>query len=140
MVKIRASKDIKDKWLKVTPERADMYEAGVKAPLEDWESQTIGAEKSYEDGIKESIADKRFSKGVKKVGTAKWQKKTLEKGVPVFADRVRIAGDDYEKGFAPYRDEIEKTTLPARFPKGDPRNIERVKAIALALYKKRVGK
>ena len=35
---------------------------------------------------------------------------------------------DYEKGFQPYRDAIEKTTLPARFARRDPRNLERVRA------------
>jgi hypothetical protein len=50
-----------------------------------------------------------------------------------------VGSDDYEKGFAPYRDVIEQTALPPRFPKRDPRNIQRVSAIATALAKKKTG-
>jgi hypothetical protein len=50
-----------------------------------------------------------------------------------------VGGDDYEKGFAPFRDEIEKTALPPRFPKRDPRNIARVSALNVALAKKKTG-
>jgi len=50
-----------------------------------------------------------------------------------------VGGDDYEKGFAPYRDEIEKTALPPRYPRRDPRNIQRVATIAAALGKKKTG-
>ena len=41
------------------------------------------------------------------------------------------------KGFQPYADTIRSTTLPPRFPKGDPRNLERTKAIATALFNKK---
>jgi hypothetical protein len=80
-----------------------------------------------------------FAKGVTKAGTDKWKSKALQKGPGRFAEGVMVAGPDYEAGFAPYRDEIERTTLPPRFPKGDPRNISRVATIAAALRKKKLG-
>jgi hypothetical protein len=52
---------------------------------------------------------------------------------------VQIAKDDYAKGFGPYANVIAATTLPPRYPKGDPRNIERVSAIAQALHQEKVG-
>jgi len=86
-----------------------------------------------------AAAQDSFGKGVTKAGTAKWQGKALAKGPGRFAEGVMIGGDDYEKGFGPYRDEIEKTALPPRFPKRDPRNLMRVSAITTALAKKKTG-
>jgi len=80
-----------------------------------------------------------YAKGITKAGSAKWQQRATTKGPGRFAEGVMIGSDDYEKGFAPYRDEIEKTVLPPRYPKRDPRNINRVSAIAQALAKKKSG-
>jgi hypothetical protein len=46
---------------------------------------------------------------------------------------------DYQEGVQPYLDTIAATVLPPRFPKGDPRNLERVKAITTALRKRKTG-
>jgi hypothetical protein len=86
-----------------------------------------------------AAASDAYGKGIVKAGTAKWQDRAIKKGPGRFAEGVMIGGDDYGKGFAPYRDEIEKTVLPPRFPKRDPRNIQRVATIALALGKKKTG-
>jgi hypothetical protein len=76
---------------------------------------------------------------VKKAGTKKWQEKALKKGPGRFAEGVYIAAPDYEKGFAPYRDAIERTDLGPRFPRRDPRNLDRVKRIVDALVKEKIG-
>ncbi|GAI70545.1 unnamed protein product, partial [marine sediment metagenome] len=39
----------------------------------------------------------------------------------------------YARNFAPYRDAIERATLPPRYAKRDPRNLARVKAVVDAL-------
>jgi len=139
MPKIRSAADIAKKWGTVTPPRAPDYEFGVKNPKESWEEKTGAAEGAYEEGISAAVADKRFGKGVAKAGQAKWEKKTVEKGVPRWPAGVKIAQPDFEKGFGPYRDVIEGTELPPRYPKGDPRNIERVAAMAAALRAKKVA-
>jgi hypothetical protein len=46
---------------------------------------------------------------------------------------VADAQSDYEAGVAPYTRAIETVKLPARGPKGDPSNINRVIAINKAL-------
>jgi len=86
-----------------------------------------------------AAATDAFAKGISKAGSVKWQARALQKGPGRFAEGVMVGGDDYEKGFAPFRDEIEKTVLPPRFPKRDPRNIQRVSTIATALGKKKTG-
>jgi len=139
MVAIRTIGDIREKWERVTPGRAEDYRKGIEAPLRDWETQTAAAESAYEEGVTAAIGEKRFGKGVKKVGTEKWRRRAEAVGVRRWPEGVRIAAPDYEQGFAPFRDVIERITLPPRFPKGDPRNLERVAAIAKALQEKKVG-
>jgi len=139
MAAIKPLEAIAEKYTRVTPGRAADYEAGVRDPAKDWETETRGAEKAWEAGVQGAITRKAFSRGVAAAGTKKWQEKAIEKGVPRWPEGVRLAGDDYRTGFAPYHDVIARTTLPPRYPVGDPRNIERVAKIAKALFDKRVG-
>ena len=124
---------IAEKWARVTPQRSADYEAGVKDPIRDWATNTTAANEAYKAGVTAAIGKDLFKKGVAKAGTEKWKRKAVEVGPARFAQGVQVAQPDYEKGFAPFRDVIEKTVLPPRFAKGDPRNVDRVRVIAAAL-------
>lgn len=136
---VPSARAIAMKWARVTPEREPDYEAGVRSPKKDWEAGASGAEDSYEDGVKKAIARKAFGKGVRKCGTAGQQKKTIEKGLPRWGEGVRLAEDDMAAAMEPVVRVLEGITLPKRYPKGDPRNIERVKIITVALNKMKIG-
>uniref|UniRef100_A0A6H1ZVI7 Uncharacterized protein n=1 Tax=viral metagenome TaxID=1070528 RepID=A0A6H1ZVI7_9ZZZZ len=140
MPKIRSSAEIAGKWQKVTPQRTDEYKSGVENPREDWATNTAAAETRYNEGVQAAIAQKRFGSGVKKTGTKGWQDKTAKVGPGRWAEGVREGGDAYAEGFEPFRKTIENTVLPQKYAKGDPRNIQRVAAIADALHKKKIGK
>ena len=133
MAAIKAISEIAKKFINVTPGRAAQYAEGVKTPKRDWEQATVAAESNFEAGIQKAVANKAFGKGVKKAGTAKYQQGVEEKGVARWPVGVSLAGEAYAKGFAPFRDIIERVNLPARFAKRDPRNLLRVAAIAKAL-------
>lgn len=133
MPAIKSASEIADKWSRVTPGRSSDFQSGVTSPKKDWATSAKAAEGSYEAGVTTAIGNKRFSKGVDKAGTGKWKDKTLAVGVSRWGPGVTAAVDDYEKGFAPYRDVIEKTTLPPRRMAGDPANIDRVRVLAAAL-------
>jgi hypothetical protein len=141
LVKIKDVATIAKKFVDVTPGRAPYYEAGVRAPDEDYATRAKEAEPSYETGVTGAISKKLFGKGVAKAGTAKWQAKTLLKGVDQgrFRSGVTAAGPDFESGYSPYQAELARLTLPKRGPRGDPANVNRVEAIRKALYEKRVG-
>lgn len=91
-------------------------------------------------GVQQAITEKRFEKSVAATPDSKWAEKASTKGADRFGPGVAQAEQDYEKGFAPYRQVIESTTLPARGAKGDPKNIERVKVMAAALNARKRGK
>jgi len=139
MAEVKSIARIKEKWTRVTPARSEDYKLGISQPRRDWEKSTVAAKESHKSAMTAAAAADSFAKGVAKVGSTKWQDKAMKKGPGRFAEGVMVGGDDYEKGFAPYREEIEKTALPARFPRRDPRNIERVRVIAAALGKKKTG-
>lgn len=134
MVAIRSSKEIASKWADVTPTRTAFYEAGIKAPRKDWATATKNAESNYKEAVTRAANEGRFGKGVTKSGTSKWQSKALQVGAGRWGPGVSVAAPDFEEGFAPYRDTIEKVVLKPRFPKGDPRNYDRVKQIGEALH------
>ena len=137
MPSIKDASAIAAKWGRVTPQRTEDFDSGVKNPRTDWAAATKAAEARFEEGVQKAISRKAFGKGVGKAGTAKWQQKTIEKGTRRWGEGVQLAEADYSAGFAPYVEVIKNTTLPPRYPKGDPRNIARVATMAKALRDKK---
>ena len=133
-VEIKSMAEIAGKWTRVTPGRTQDYVEGVKNPRKDWQAATSAAEDRFEQGVQEAISQKRFGKGVRDAGTSKWQDGAVKKGGTRWGPGVSQAGPAYQAGFEPYRNIIANTTLPPRFAKGDPRNLERVRILAENLH------
>lgn len=133
MAFIRSIEQIATKFANVTPGRSEDYRIGVENPRRDWAQATVAAEGAYQDGVTKAITQKRFGKGVKAAGTAAWQQGAIEKGVTRWGPGVTLAKDKYARNFQKYRDVIERTQLPPRFARRDPRNLARVAAMANAL-------
>lgn len=133
MAEIKSLATIRDKWTRVTPGRTEDYKLGVTNPKRDWATEAGAAKDNWKAGIDAAAGKNMFQKGVEKAGSKKWQGKALAKGPGRFAEGVYLAGADYEKGFAPFRDAIANTDIGPRFPRRDPRNIERVKRVVDAL-------
>lgn len=127
------------KFVRRTAAATEDYTAGVMDPRTDWAQATAASEATYNEGVQQAITRKAFAKGVQKTGTARWKEKALTKGADRFRPGVEAAGDDYAAGVAPYLETIANTSLPPRYPKGDPRNLDRVKAITTALRNKKTG-
>ena len=139
MAEIKALSNIRDKWTRVTPMRTEDYKLGIQNPRRDWATETEASKDNWKAGIDAAASKDLFAKGVAAAGTKKWKDKALKKGPGRFAEGVYIAGPDYEKGFSPYHAAIEAVDLGPRFPRRDPRNIERVKRVVDALIKAKLG-
>lgn len=133
MAEIKSMAAIRDKWTRVTPGRTEDYKLGVANPKRDWAEEALAAKDNWKAGIDQAAANDLFAKGVTKAGSKKWQDKALKKGPARFSEGVFIAGPDYEAGFKPYRDAIQAVDLGPKFPKRDPRNLDRVKRVVDAL-------
>ena len=140
MPAIKPARAIAEKWARVTPQRDADYRAGVEAPLKDWATEAFNANDRYVEGVTAAAQAGRYANGVQAAGTEKWKRGALQKGVSRWGPGVRVAQSDYERGFGPFRDVIERVELPPRRPAGDPANIERVAAIARALHEAKVGR
>ncbi|MBA7607367.1 hypothetical protein ES703_14526 [subsurface metagenome] len=139
MAEIRPLSAVRDKWTRVTPGRTEDYKLGIENPRRDWAAEAAAAKEIYKAGVDAAHAKNLFVKGIEKAGTKKWKDKALRVGPGRFAEGVYIAGPDYEKGFAPYHAAIERVDLGPRFPKRDPRNLDRVKRVVEALIAEKVG-
>jgi len=139
MPRVKSAQEIAEKWARVTPQRSEDYRRGVENPRVDWAAATAAAKDRYVAGIQQAIQAGRMEQGVKRAGTAKWAAKAAQLGPQRYAEGVSMAAPDYEQGWAPYREIIERIKLPERFAKGDPRNWERSKALGMALYKAKMG-
>ncbi len=135
MPAIKSMDRISAKWTANAASGTGAYEDGVRNPRKDWATETKAAEQNYEQGVTKAMSRKAFGKGVTSAGTQKWQRNSIEKGPSRWASGISLAKAEYEKGFGPFRDIIEKTVLPPRGPKGDPKNIQRVAVLAAALHK-----
>lgn len=138
-IKIKSAADIARKWAQVTPARAKVWEAEVKALSDgDWADPTLAAAPIWETGVAEAAANDLFAKGVEDSRT-KWRRKALALGPARFGPGVRAAEGDQATGFAPYREVIAGLTLSPRGPRGAPGNYDRVREVGEPLNAKRVG-
>lgn len=138
MAVIKSAAEVAAKWARVTPGRDADYRAGVERPLRDWQTEAAAANDRYVEAVTTAATAGRFRQGVQAVGTEKWKRGAVQKGTARWGPGVRVAQPDYQAGFAPYRDAIERIELPPRRPAGDPANIERVAAIARTLHELKV--
>jgi len=138
MAEIKSLRAIREKWARVTPMRTEDYKLGIQNPKRDWADETEAAKNNWKMGIDQAAAKDLFAKGVSAAGTGKWRDNALKKGPGRFAEGVMIAESDYEKGFAPYHAAIERADLGPRFPRRDPRNLNRVKAVVDALVSEKL--
>ena len=139
MAEIKSIAAIQEKWGRVTPGRTEDYTLGIKNPKRDWAQSASAAKESHKAAMVAAAAADSYNKGVTKAGSARWQDRAIRKGPGRFAEGVIVGAADYGTGFAPYADTIKATTLPVRFPRGDLRNLDRVKTISQALRKKKMG-
>ena len=139
MAEIKSISSIADKWTRVTPARSEDYKIGISNPRRDWATEAAAGKDNWKQGIDKAAAADMFSKGIQKAGSSKWKSKALAKGPQRFSEGVYLAGPDYQKGFAPYHDAIAATDLGPRFPRRDPRNLDRVRRVVDSMVRAKMG-
>ncbi len=131
---IKELDEIVRRWSEVTPLRSDQYRFGVENPKYDWRANTEASNNNWKNSVSGGEITTRFSSGVKRAGTTKWQKKTLELGVARWGPGVSKSRPAYEVGFAPYQALLDGMILPERFETGNLNNFKRVEKVARELH------
>jgi hypothetical protein len=129
-----------NRWGRNTIQSRKNYEDGIRNPKRSWAKNTCGAQNCYKAGVDAGYLRKAFQRGVKKKGTRGWFIPSFRKGPTRFAQGVSTAGGTYGSGYMPYHRIIGRTSLPGRFPRRDPRNINRCSAICTALGRAKAGR
>jgi hypothetical protein len=137
MPKVRAGGG--KRWVNRASVATPDYVSGIQNPRNDWAQATKAAEGSWAQGVQAAASSGAFGKGVQKAGSGKQIAKAIGKGAQRYAAGVADGQSDYETAIAPFLQTIESTVLPPRGPKGDPRNLDRVKAITVALRNKKLN-
>lgn len=137
MPKVRANGA--QRWASRTAAATPDYQSGVASPRVPWQQATVAAAEAHKTATIAALNAGRFAQGVQKAGDGKWQSAAQGKGAERFGPGAAAGVQDYANGVQKYLQVIESTQLPPRGPKGDPRNIERVRVLAAALRKAKTG-
>lgn len=137
--RVVAGRRICNRWTRNTTSSTQDYINGIKKPKRSWGKTTCEAADCYKKGVDAAHSQGRFRKGVKKTGRLGYLRKTISKGPTRFAQGVSGAGGAYERGYKPYHSHFPSIFLPKRFPRGDPRNIDRVGAVSTAMGRVKTG-
>ncbi len=140
MGKVKSLADTTSKWQRNVGNATKDYTDGVSDAGVDWEGATRAAEDNYKEGVIKAANENRFGKGVAEAGNEKWRRKTIAVGPQRWSQGVGAAGPDYEKGMGPVLSALASINYPPRYPSGDSRNLERVKAENEALHRLKTGK
>lgn len=139
MAKVKSMADTMAKWKKNVGTAGPEYKKGVEDPSVDWEGATKDAEEAYKEGVIKAANEGRFGRGVGEAGNEKWRRKTADVGVSRWGTGVQAAGPEYEKGMGPVLSALAAISYPKRYPAGDERNLDRVRAENQALHKLKTG-
>lgn len=131
--KVKPIAEVAPKWQRRSASAGPEYEAGIRNPVADWQSQAVAAKGAWQQGVTAAAGRDAYAKGVAAAGSTKWQQRSIEKGPPRFAQGVTVGQPDYEKAVAPFLDAIARTDLPPRGPAGSEQNLQRMAPIARAL-------
>jgi len=131
--------DIQKKYAQRAQAAAPDYQSGVMNPKADWATNAKAAEPAYQAGVQDAISRGAYGKGVNKAGTQKQQQKASTLGAQRYGPGVAAGAADYATGVTPYLDTLQRIALPQRGRRGDPANVERVRAIANALHAQKTG-
>jgi hypothetical protein len=128
------------KWLARARVATPDYEAGIKAPKEPWLERAVAAKPTYKAAVTAPDVPDLYERGIKRAGMARWQDMALKKGRDRFAPGVELSQPYYSGQMTEILGTIERVTLPPRQPRGDIRNLDRVKNIFTELHAWRLAK
>lgn len=130
---------IVEKWRSRATAALTDYSEGVQAPRNPWQKQAMAASETWKAAITDAAARDAYRKGVAATSEEFWRSRALALGTARFTDGVSKSVDVFKGKWAPFYDVLSRIELPPRGPRGDPKNVERVRAIMTALRQKKLG-
>lgn len=138
-VAVPTAEDVAEKWAGRAGAASAEYAKGVTNPKKDWATQTANAASVFQAAVSAGNMAAKFSSGVKKAGSAKWQNNAKTLGTQRYGSGINNAKPAMAAGIGPMLSTLSQLTIPDRQPRGSAANIDRVRAIADALHAKKVS-
>lgn len=137
---IKPQDAIAKKWAARAGAAQADYTSGVQSTQKSWATNTANAAQNWADGVSAAVADGRFAKGVNNAGDAAWKAGAVNKGSQRYSQGVQGATTKYTQGFSASYQALAAATLPAKFPRGNPNNTQRVTFVNTLLRNVKLGK
>jgi len=138
-VRVKPLADSAGKYASNAAASADRYATNAVGGAERWLQGAVAAARNFRQAVSAAGIEERFKRGVQRAGAGKYSARVQTFGAGRYSAGVGEAGDDWAQGFEPYQNTIAGLTLPARRPRGDPANMNRVSAVTNALTAKRMA-
>lgn len=132
-INIKPLATIVTKYVQRASAAGQAYTDGVSNPRQPYAAATIASAQSWATGVQQAVTDGRFAKGVAASGDAYWQSQSKTIGAQRYPGGITAGQNNYSTGIAPVLQVLANLTLPARMPKGDPANLQRVSVVDVAL-------
>jgi len=136
---LRPLDKIVEKWRSRATAATSDFAAGVETPRNPWSKGALAASETWKSAVTEAAARDAYRKGVSARTDEFWKTRTLTVGAARYSDGVSKSVDIYKGNWSAYYDVLSKLELTPRGPRGDPKNLERVRAIMQALRSKKTG-
>jgi len=138
MVETKSLEATRANWTAAQGRVPAAYQAGVQA-ASNVIAKSVAAEDNYAAGVTGAVAARSRAKGLESVTDADWKKAAVEKGATRIVSGMKASEGKFVKGMQQNLATIQSVTIPARTQ--DPMsNIDnRLKPIAAALHKQRMG-
>ena len=128
------------KWSRNAGAAATEFAANAQGAADKWGRNTQGAGANFRQAISAGNIQAKFERGVAKAAQmGRFASKLAKVGAGRYSEGVGSAQQDWSSGFEPYHGVLQTLTLPPRAPRGDARNIERVKVVDQTLNAKRIA-
>jgi hypothetical protein len=135
---IKPIDQIVKKWQARASAAGADYSAGVQNPRRPQAASAAAAAPSWAAGVQQAVANNTFAKRVL-AAQDKYTRNSAGKGAARYPTGITAAAADMSAGLQPYLDVLANIQLPARLPKGDPGNVQRVATVDAALRAKKLS-
>ncbi|MEM4914087.1 MAG: hypothetical protein QW579_07800 [Desulfurococcaceae archaeon] len=131
---MRSLDEIAEKWRRRCLAAIGDYAKGVVAPRRPWREQTLASADKWARRVLEAAAENTYARSVAATPSEYWKSRTSTISINRYTEGVRGTVKVYEVFKT-----LSELVLPPRAPRGDPRNLERVRAIIKALRAKKTS-
>lgn len=138
-IQIKPIDQIVKKWQTRAGAAGADYTYGIQNPRRPQAQTAAASAQSWATGVQQAVANGTYAKNVL-AASDKYVRNATGKGAQRYPTGITAATSDFQNGLAPYLTILSNLQLPARLPKGDPGNLQRVAAVIQALRAAKLAK